>query len=148
MALEQTLEKDLVEAMKARNADKVLVLRMLKTALTNTKIQKKKESLDESEVLDVVQKQAKQRQESIDSFRKAGRQDLVDKEQKEFEILKAYLPAQMSDEELKALIQKLMAAHGIQVKADMGRLMKELMPAVKGKADGKRVNEIAASLLH
>ena len=147
MALEQTLEKDLVEAMKARNADKVLVLRMLKTALTNTKIQKKKESLEESEVLDVVQKQAKQRQESIDSFRKAGRQDLVDKEQKEFEILKAYLPAQMSDEEIKALIQKLMAAHGIQAKADMGRLMKELMPAVKGKADGKRVNEIAASLL-
>ncbi|HTL48500.1 MAG TPA: GatB/YqeY domain-containing protein [Verrucomicrobiae bacterium] len=147
MGLETTIEQDLISAMKAKDADKLMVLRMLKTAIMNSKIQKKKEDLDENEILEVIQKQAKQRQESMDSYKSAGRQDLFAKEEKEYAILKTYLPAQLSDEEIKALVQKAMASTGAKTKADTGRLMKELMPAVKGKADGKRVNEIVSSLL-
>jgi len=147
MPLEQILEKDLIAAMKAREAEKLGVLRMLKTALTNTKIQKKKETLEDAEVLEVIQKQAKQRQESMESFRQAGRQDLLAKEEAEFAILSQYLPAQMSDDEIRAAVQKAIETTGAKTKADMGRLMKELMPVVKGKADGKRVNEVVSSLL-
>ena len=147
MPLEQILEKDLIAAMKAREAEKLGVLRMLKTALTNTKIQKKKETLEDAEVLEVIQKQAKQRQESMESFRQAGRQDLLAKEEAEFAILSQYLPAQMSDDEIRAAVQKAIETTGAKTKADMGRLTKELMPVVKGKADGKRVNEVVSSLL-
>lgn len=145
--LDDVLQKDLVDAMKAKDMDCLTVLRMLKTMLTNTKIQKQREQLEESEVLEVIQKQAKQRKESIESFEKAGRQDLAEKEKREYAILAKYLPEQLSDEQIRELAVNAIQTLGLKTKADLGRLMKELMPSIKGKADGKKVNEIIASLL-
>ncbi len=147
MGLAQQLDQDLITAMKAKDADKLIVLRMVKTALTNYKIEKKRETLEESEILDILQKQAKQRKESVESFEKAGRQDLADKERKELAILQAYMPKQLTDDEIKVLAQKAIAESGAAVKADIGKVMKVLMPWVKGKSDGKKVNEILGSLL-
>ena len=120
---------------------------MVKAALDNCKIERKKERLDDQEVIAVLQRQAKQRMESIESFQKAGRTDLVEKEKNEFAILQAYLPKPLTDEELKALVQKAITAAGAKTKADLGRVMKELMPSVQGKADGKRVNGVVLQLL-
>lgn len=145
--LDARIQEDLVQAMKQKDMDRLTVLRMLKTTLTNTKIQKKRETLEDAEILEVLQKQAKQRKESIESFEKAGRQDLAEKEKREYDILLKYLPEQLGDAEIRALAEKAIAATGASTKADMGRVMKELMPSVKGKADGKRVNEILARLL-
>ena len=147
MKLEETLENDLHQAMKAKDADKLSVLRMVKAALINYKIEKKKESLADEDVVEIVQKQAKQRRESIESFEKASRKDLADKEKKELSILEIYLPKQLSDAEIKTLAQQVIAKTGAKTKAEMGKVMKDLMPLVKGKADGKKVNEILGALL-
>ncbi len=147
MNLNQRIESDLVAAMKAKDQNAVSVLRMVKSALGNYKIEKRKEDLEDSEVLDVLQKQAKQRKESLESFEKAGRTDLLEKERREFAVLQQYLPKELTDEEIKALAAKAVAASGAKTKAELGKVMKELMPHVKGKADGKRVNEIVLSFL-
>lgn len=147
MSLATQLDQDLVSAMKAKDADKLIVLRAVKTALTNFKIDKKRENLEEGEILDILQKQAKQRKESIDSFEKAGRKDLADKERKELAVLQAYMPKELTDAEIKTLAEKAIAESGAKSKKDLGLVMKVLMPWVKGKADGKKVNEILGSLL-
>ncbi len=147
MSLEKKLEEDLLNAMKAREAEKVGVLRMVKAAMTNYKIDKKREKLEETEVQDILQKQVKLRKESIESFEKGGRAEMAEKEKKELAILQAYLPKEMSDDEIKSLAQKAIQESGAKTKADMGKVMKALMPAVKGRADGKKVNEILTSLL-
>ena len=147
MSLEEKIEKDLTQAMKARAADTVSTLRMLKAACGNAQIQKKKNALEDGEVIEIIQKQHKQRQESIESFEKAGRQELADKEKREMAILNAYLPAQLSESEIRAIVQSVIAKVGAQSKADMGKLMKALMPEVKGKADGQKVNRIVSELL-
>lgn len=147
MSLEKQLEDDLKNAMKAKDAQSLLVLRAVKTAITNYKIQKKTESLSDSEILDIVQKQAKQRKESMDSFEKAGRDDLYDKEKQEYEILAKYLPEQMSEDEIRQIVKTAIDKTGAASKADIGLVMKEIMPQVKGKADGKVVNGVVQSLL-
>ena len=147
MSLEQRIEEDLTQAMKAKAMEKVSVLRLVKAALMNYKIERKKEKLDDADMLGILQKQVKQRKESLESFEKAGRKDLADKEKNELVHLEPYLPKQISDEELKSLAQKAIAATGAKIKAEAGKVMKELMPAVKGRADGKRVNEVVISLL-
>ncbi len=147
MSIEKTIESDLITAMKSKDAEKLVVLRMIKAAILNYKIDKKKENISDDEIFDLLQKQAKQRRESIESFEKAGRTELAEKEKKEASILQSYLPKQLSDEEIKAFAQQAIAKSGASNKAQMGLVMKELMPLVKGKADGKRVNEILSSLL-
>ena len=147
MSLNEKIDQDLLTAMKAKEMDKVGTLRMVKAALSNYKIEKRKERLEDSETIDVLQRQVRQRRESIESFEKAGRHDLAEKEKKELGFLHIYLPQQLSDEEIKSLAQKAIISSGAKSKADAGRVMKDLMPAVRGKADGKRVNEIVASLL-
>jgi uncharacterized protein len=147
MSLAEQIEKDVVVAMKAKDAVKVSTLRMLKSALGNYLIQAKKDKAEDAETLGIIAKQAKQRRESLESFEKAGRQDLADKEKVELGILEAYLPKQMTDDELRAAIQVAIAQSGAKGPADMGKLMKTLMPAVQGKADGKRVQEVIKSIL-
>ncbi len=142
MSLEETLKNDLVSAMKAKDRDKLDVLRAIKAAITNTAIDKKKDNLDETEIVGILQKQAKQRHDSIESFEKAGRKELAEKEKKELEMITAYLPKQLSDEEISVFVKEAISASGAKSKADMGKVMKELMPKVKGKADGKRINQI------
>lgn len=147
MPIEESVDHDLIAAMKAKNAEKVSTLRLVKSAIGNTKIEKKKNTLEDAEVVEILQRQVKQRKESIESFEKAGRKDLSEKEQRELSILQIYLPKQLDDAEIKSLAQKAVVQSGAKIKADAGKVMKELMPHVKGKADGKRVNEIVLSLL-
>lgn len=147
MSLLEKISQELTAAMKAKDTVKLSTLRMLKAACTNAAIEKKKDALGDPEVLEVIQKLSKQRRESIESFEKAGRRELAENEAKELVILQAYLPKQLSDEEIKRMAQEAVAKSGAKSKGDAGLVMKVLMPLVKGKADGKRVNEIVGSLL-
>ncbi len=144
--LMQSFNEEIKNAMRAKDEVKLGVLRMVKTAMNNAAIAKSKDQLDDAEELDVVQKQAKQRRESIDSFEKGGRAELAAKEKAELAVLEAYLPKQMSDDEIKAVCQSVIAKVGAKSAADTGAIMKELMPLVKGKADGGRVQTILKSL--
>lgn len=147
MNLAEQIEKDVIAAMKAKDAGKVSTLRMLKSALGNYLIQAKKDKADDAEVLTILAKQAKQRRESVESFEKAGRKDLADKEKTELAILEAYLPKPLADDELQAAIRQAIATSGAAGPEDMGKLMKVLMPIVQGKADGKRIQEAVKALL-
>jgi len=143
----EQVEKDIIAAMRAKDSVTLSTLRMMKSALGNYLIQVKKDKAEDAEVLGIIVKQAKQRRESLESFEKAGRMDLADKEKAELAILEAYLPKQLSDEELKVEVQKAAAISGAKSPADIGRLMKALMPAIQGKVDGKRVQVAVAALL-
>jgi len=147
MNLSEQIEKDVIVAMKAKDTVKVSTLRMLKSALGNYLIQVKKDKAEDSEVLGIITKQAKQRRESMESFEKAGRKDLVDKEKAELAILECYLPKQLTDDELRAAVQSAIATSGAKDPADMGKLMKVLMPAIHGKADGRRVQDVVKAIL-
>lgn len=147
MSMLKNIENDLVEAMKAKDAGRLSTLRMLKAAVVQVQIAKKKDHLDDSEVIEVIQKQAKQRKESSDSFIKGGRSDMAQKEEAELKILEKYLPKQLSDSELNKIIKGVIEKLGLKTKTEVGRAMKEVMPLVKGKADGKRVNDALAMML-
>ncbi len=146
--LADKIEADLKAAMKSRDSLKVDTLRMLKAAISNYLIEKKKDKAEDAEVVSFIQKQIKTREDSIEGFKKGNRQDLVDKETKEKAILAAYLPAQLSDAELESIVKKAIQQTGAKTKADMGRVMKEAVAQSQGRADGKRINQIAASLLN
>ncbi len=147
MPLMDQIELNLKEAMKSKEAEVLSTLRMLKAAILNEAIRTQKDKLDDAAILDIIQKQAKQRRESIASFVTAGRTELAAKEERELLILQKYMPAQLSEAELRTLIQKTMTECGASTKADQGKLMKALMPLVKGKADGQTVNRLVGSLL-
>lgn len=140
----QGLQEELKQSMLAKNELKTSVLRMLLSAINYYEIQKGGAGYEASEedVLTVIGSQAKQRRDSIEQFRSAGRQELVDKEQKELEILSIYLPTQMSEEEITKLVKEAISKTGASTMADIGKVMGTLMPSVKGKADGNLVNTI------
>ncbi len=148
MPLLETLDADLKSAMKAQDAEKLSCLRLVKSAMTSFMIEKKKNTLADAEAIEILQRQVKQRRESYDSFSKAGRTDLADKEKREIAILEHYLPKQLSDDEIKALATEAIASSQAKTAADTGKVMQKLMPLVKGKADGKRVNDIVLALLN
>lgn len=138
------LREELKQSMLAKSELKTSVLRMLLSAINYYEIQKGGagyEATDE-DVLAVIQKEVKQRHDSIEQFKAGNRQDLVDKETKELEILQTYLPAQMSKEEIKKLVKEAIAQTGATSMADMGRVMGTLIPKIKGKADGNLVSKI------
>ena len=141
------INEDIKGAMRAKDELKLTVLRMAKTAINNAAIAKSKNELDDADELDVMQKQAKQRRESIESFDKGGRPELAAKEKAELTVLEAYLPQQMSEAELAAICKDAILKTQAKGAADMGKVMKELMPLVKGKADGRRVQDTLKSLL-
>jgi hypothetical protein len=140
----QALQEELKQSMLARNELKTSVLRMLLSAINYYEIQKGGAGYQatEEDILTVTQNQAKQRRDSIEQFKTAGRQELVDKETKELEILSVYLPAQMNEEEITKLVKEAIAQTGAASMAEMGKLMGALMPKVKGKADGNLVSSI------
>lgn len=145
--LTEKIEADFKSSMKEKNGTKLSTLRMLKAAIKNKEIEKKVKNLTETEILEVIQKQVKQRKDSIADFEKANRQDLVKTETAEILVLEQYLPKPLSELELKAIIQKAVQVVGAKTKADMGKVMKEVMPQVTGKADGKQVSQILSALL-
>ena len=145
--LREKLDQEYKEALKAKDEAKVSAIRMLKSEIQKTEIAKRPDELNEEDVLGVISKMAKQRKESIEQFKQGGRDDLVQKETKELEILQAYLPKQLSEAEITDLVKAAIAETGAQGKADMGKVMKALMPQVKGKADGKLVSQIVTNML-
>jgi uncharacterized protein YqeY len=140
----QKLQEELKQSMLARNELKTSVLRMLISAINYYEIQKGGAGYEatQEDIMTVIQNQAKQRRDSIEQFKTAGRQELVDKETKELEILSVYLPQQLSEEEITALVKEAITQTGATSMQDMGKLMGALMPKVKGKADGNLVNKI------
>jgi uncharacterized protein len=142
MTLQERIDSDLKNAMRAKDASKLGVLRMLKSAIKNTSIEKGGASatLDDTEATQVIRKQVKQRQDSIESFEKGGRAELAAKEKSELAILSAYLPAAMSAEDLSRLVREAIAETGATGRAQMGAVMKALGPKVAGRADGKTLS--------
>ncbi|HKK34561.1 MAG TPA: GatB/YqeY domain-containing protein [Desulfomicrobiaceae bacterium] len=136
MSLQKQLEKDYISALKAKDQEKVAVLRMLKAALKNLQVQKRRD-VTEQDVLDVLVKQAKQRQDSIVQFLAGGRQDLADVEAGELAVIKAYLPEQLEGEDLEAAVRDCIAEVGAKGPQDMGRVMKALLEKYSGRVDGK-----------
>ena len=143
MSLLQQIDADLKEAMKARAMEKLAVLRMLKSALKNAAIEKggAEAQLDDAEVLAVIRKQVKQRQDSVESFEKGGRPELAAKERFELEVLSAYLPKPLSPEELSKLVADAIAEAGATSKAQIGAVMKIALARAEGRADGKTLNQ-------
>ena len=143
MKIQERIDSDLKESMRAKNVSKVGVLRMLKSALTYAAIAKSgsEAELSDAEAAQVIRKQAKQRQDSIESFEKGGRAELAAKEKEELSILNAYLPQAMSTDELAALVRETIAEVGATSKAQMGAVMKALQTRVAGRADGKTLSQ-------
>jgi uncharacterized protein YqeY len=140
MTLPERIDSDLKDAMRAKAAGKLAVLRMLKSALKYAAIEKPDGALDDSAATQVIRKQVKQRQDSIESFEKGGRPELAAKEAEEMEILSAYLPKGLSAEELSALVRETIAEVGATSKAQMGAVMKALQAKAAGRADGKALS--------
>jgi uncharacterized protein len=140
MTLQERIDADLKDAMRAKEAGKLAVLRGLKSALKYAEIEKADAALDDSAAVQVIRKQVKQRQDSIESFDKGGRPELAAKEREELEILNAYLPKGLSPEELSALVRETIAEVGATSKAQMGAVMKALQAKVAGRADGKALS--------
>ena len=147
MNLEGKIFNDYKEAMKNRDTLKSSVLSFLRAAMINVGIEKKKKSLDDNDVIAVIKKQVKQHQDSIEQFQKGNRQDLADKETKELEILKSYLPPELPAEEIKKIIEEAIVLTGAQDMKDMGKVMKEVTAQIAGRADGKLVSDLVKERL-
>ena len=143
----EKLNKDMIEAMKAGEKERLTVIRMVKAALKQEEIDHKKEVNDDL-LIDVVNKQIKMRKDSISEFEKAGRSDLAEKTQSEVDILMKYLPEQLSDEEVEAIINEAFDKINPEGRKDMGKVMQEVSPKLKGRADMKKVSGIIASKLN
>jgi uncharacterized protein YqeY len=146
MSLLDKVNGDLKVSMKAKDDIRNNTLRQIKTAVMNTEIKKGK-TLSDEEIIEVIFSLTKSHNDSIESFKKGGRMELVAKEEQELLILKTYLPEQLSDEDLKKIIGEAISATGAQSVKDMGKIMGFVMPKVKGKADGSKINLIVKQLL-
>ncbi len=146
MSLKEQLRLDTADAMRSGDNEKRDTLRFLLAAIKQVEIDQKKELSDE-EVLAVLNKQAKQRRESIADYEAAGREDLVHEEQAQLVLIEAYLPTQMTREEIVEVATNVIVEVGAQGPQDTGKVMGRLMPQVKGKADGRMVNEVVRELL-
>ena len=152
MSIRDRIVENLGTAMKSRDALRVGVLRMVKAKILEAEVEQRvKEGADyrlaDPEALAVLSAYAKQRRDSIDAFRKGGREDLASKEEAELAILHDYLPRQLSADEIRELVRQSMAETGAASMKDMGAVMKAVMPKVKGAADGKLVNDVVRSML-
>jgi uncharacterized protein YqeY len=140
MSIEEQLLKDMNLALKAGKKLELETVRMLRAQIKRTSIDKKDE-LTDSEVAQVLQKEAKKRKEAMEMYRSGGREDLVNKESAELDIIAKYLPEQLSEEEIEKVIRETVSDMQVSSEKDMGRVMGAVMPKVKGKADGKLVQQ-------
>lgn len=149
MTLNQRIDKEYIEAYKARDAVRLGVLRLLKTSIKNRLVALKRPGgvLSEEELLDVIIKEAKQRQDSIEQYASAGRQDLADKESTELTILETYLPKALTDDELDKLVADAIHALNAKCPKDMGQVMKHVMGQYHGRVDGKKLSELVKKSL-
>lgn len=146
MELKAKLNQDLKDAMKNRDEARVRTLRMVLAAIKNFEVEKMGSATDE-EILQIMLKEIKRRQEAIEMYEKGGRQDLARAESEEIQIIQSYMPKQMSEEEIRELARKIISEMKLTGPKDVGAAMKAIMPHVKGKADGRLVNKIVSELL-
>jgi uncharacterized protein YqeY len=142
MSLQKRIDEDLKDAMRAKDAARLSVLRLLKAALKNATIEKVGAGgeLNDAEAIAVIRKQVKQRQDSIESFEKGGRPELVEKEKAEMAVLNQYLPQAMSAAELQKIVADTIREVGATSRAQMGAVMKALQPKIAGRTDGKTLS--------
>ncbi|MEM9238304.1 MAG: GatB/YqeY domain-containing protein [Verrucomicrobiota bacterium] len=148
-SLNDRIQQEMKEAMKAKDTLRLTVIRALKAAVTNAAIEKGGlgTELEDAEVVAVIRKQLKQRQDSAEQFTSAGRDELAAKENSEIEILQAYLPAQLSSDEIIAIVEAAVSETGASSKADMGKVMKLVQEKAAGRADGKTLSQEVAKRL-
>ena len=147
MSLQQRLSDEIKTAMLAKDAERLSTLRLLKSAVGYTQIERKTENLSDAEVIALVQKEVKKRRDSIEQFEKGGRTDLVEKEKKELTVLQSYLPQPLSPEELEQLVRAAIQEAGATSKKDMGAVIKAVQAKAAGRADGKTISGVVAKLL-
>jgi len=164
MTLKEKIRDNLKEAIRGKREKELSVLRLLLSGITSREKEKRymlsKEKLDlneeelqngsslcEEEIIEVVFSEAKKRKESIDEFKKGGREDLVQKETEELEILKEYLPEQLSEEEIRKIVEETIKELGAESMKEIGKVMSSIMPKVKGKAEGGQISKFAKELL-
>lgn len=146
MSLGERLNDDMKQAMRNQDKFKLSVIRMIRSTIKNVEIDLKR-TLDDNEVLDILNREIKQRKDSLQEFEKADRGDLADTVRKEIEVIAVYMPQPLTEEEIHAIVQQTIQETGASSKADLGKLMSALMPKVKGRADGKMVNQLVQQLL-
>ena len=147
MTLEDRISQEYIQAMKDKNTLKSSTLSFLRAQIKYVKIEKRVEKVEDADVVAVIKKQIKQRQDSITQFEQGNRQDLADKEKAELVILKEYLPQEMSTDSLRPVVDSVIKQTGAASVKDMGRVMKEVMAKVAGQADNKMVSEIVKEQL-
>jgi uncharacterized protein YqeY len=146
MNLNERLNEDMKQAMKSQDKFKLTVIRTVRSAIKNVEIDTRKE-LSEQELLEILNREIKMRRDALQEFEAAGRIDLAEPLKQEIDILLVYLPEQLSEQQLETIIRETIAEVGAGSKAEMGKVMAQLMPKVKGLADGKLVNQIVQKLL-
>jgi uncharacterized protein len=146
-SLKERIDQELKEAMRSRDELTTSVLRMLKSAVKYKEVEPGASALDDGGILLVIATLIKQRRDSVEQFRKGGRNDLADKEEKEILLLQRYLPPQLSAEELLAEVKTAIAATGARSPKDMGAVMKALLPRVQGRAEGRAISEAVKAQL-
>lgn len=146
MNLAERLNEDMKQAMKDKDKFRLSTIRMVRASIKNYEIELRRPLSDE-ELLQIVSRELKQRKDSLQDFERAGRDDLASKMKAEIEIISGYLPEQLTEEEIKAIVIQTIQETGASSKADMGKLMGALMPKVKGRADGKLVNQLVQQVL-
>lgn len=142
MTINQDIEARFLAAMKAKDAEALSALRMLRAAVKNAAIEKRKAELDDDEVLDVIARELKKLKDSLQDFRSAGREDLAGKTEKEAALLSAFLPEPLPEDEVRRIVKEKISALGASAPGDLGRVMGAVMPAVKGRADGGTVTRL------
>ena len=146
MTLKETLISDIHNAMRSGDRDRVAVLRLLRSSIGYEEI-RRQDALDDTGVVEVIAREVRQRRESIELYGRANRQDLVDKENLELTILQEYLPAQLTLQEVTSLAKIVIENVGVTGPSDKGKVMSKLMPQVRGKVDGRVVNDVVTTLL-
>jgi uncharacterized protein YqeY len=148
MSLKEQLADDLKDAIRAGDEVRKSTLRMLMTAVNTAEVSgSERRELADDQVMQVIAKQVKQRRESIEEFKRANRHDLVATEEAEMKVLEAYMPAQMSRDEIEAEARQVIAEVGANSPADKGKVMKKIVPRLAGRADGRDINEVVTQLL-
>ncbi|WP_010270287.1 GatB/YqeY domain-containing protein [Paenibacillus senegalensis] len=147
MSLSERLNEDMKQAMKSQDKFRLSVIRMIRSAIKNLEIDQRR-TLDDNEVLDILSREIKQRRDSLQDFEKAGREDLAEAVKAEIAVISEYLPQQLTEEEVKDLVLQTIQETGASSKADMGKVMSALMPKLKGRADGKLVNQLVQQSLN
>lgn len=145
--ISDTIQKQINKAMKAKDEIRMTTLRLLSAALHNAEIEKKREKLTKEEEIAIVKKEVKKRKEAIELYEKGGAKDKADREKKESEILKKYLPEEMGDEELRKIVDESIKQSGAKSMADIGKVMGMAMGKAKGQADGNRVSALVKEKL-